>query len=206
MRQLRIKSNLCSLKILNLTCQYDYSFSNEETGSFEPGWVNETTQIYSSSIYQSFLYNTSDQLDTYVYTGDHGSYSGGGYVYEFRGRLSDIQSNLSELHQLGWIDKLTRAIIIQLSLYNPNADLFTSATFLIEFLSTGGIDPQSRFEPMNFYSNFINFLIENKTIFYYFSIYINITIDLYNNLYDIYNLFYVHRNSIIFSIKIELFS
>ena len=44
-----------------------------------------------------------------------------------------------------------RAIIIQLSLYNPNVQLFTSVTFLSEFLSTGGIDSQSRFEPLNFY-------------------------------------------------------
>jgi hypothetical protein len=39
----------------------------------------------------------------------------------------------------------------------------------------------------------------------YSSIYINISINLYNYLYDIYHLFYVNRNSIIISIKIELF-
>ncbi len=52
----------------------------------------------------------------------------------------------------------TRAIIIQLSLYNPNIQLFTSVTLLSEFLSTGGIYSQSRFEPMNFYAKFILFL------------------------------------------------
>ena len=82
--------------------------------------------------------------------GEYGTYSGNGYVYEFRGCLSDLRSNLSELHKLGWIDDKTRAIFIQLNLYNPNVQLFTSVTFLIEFLSTGGIYPQSRFEPMNF--------------------------------------------------------
>ena len=140
---------------MNSTCQYDYRFSTEEKGSFQPGWIDNTTQKYSSSIDRSFKYNSSDQLDTYVYIGDHQSYSGGGYVYEFRGRLSDIRNNLSQLHQLGWIDKQTRAIIIQLNLYNPNVQLFTSVSFLIEFLSTGAIYPQFRVEPMNFYGNFI---------------------------------------------------
>jgi polycystin 1L2 len=157
MRQLRIKSTLCSIKNFNFTCEYDYSFSNEETNSFEIGWTNETTIKSNSTIQQAFQYQSSDQLDTYIYTGDHGRYSGGGYVYEFQGRLLDIQSNISELHKLGWIDRQTRAIIIQLSLYNPNIDLFTSVTFLIEFLSTGGAFPQSSFQPIDLHNEFQGF-------------------------------------------------
>ena len=163
MRQLRIKSDLCSLQNIRSTCLNDYSLSNEEKNSFEPGWLNETTNEYSSTIHQSFEYKSSKELDTYAYVGDHGSYSGNGYVYEFRGRLSDIQSNLSILYKLKWIDNYTRAVIIQLNLYNPNVELFTSATFLIEFLSTGGIYSQSHFEPMNFYGIlYLFFSIKNK--------------------------------------------
>ena len=77
-------------------------------------------------------------------------YSGNGYVYEFRGRLTDLQTNLSQLHQMQWIDGQTRAVIIQFTLYNPNAQLFTFVTLLTEFLSSGSIDPQSRFEPVTF--------------------------------------------------------
>ena len=154
MRQLRIQSNLCLFENQSLTCEYDYSFLNEEKHSFEKGWKNETKVQNNSTLDQSFQYKTSDQLDTYIYIGDHESYSGSGYVYEFRGRLADIRTNLSELHKLGWIDQLTRAVIIQFTLYNPNAELFTSATLLTEFLSTGGIYPQSRFEPIKFSGNF----------------------------------------------------
>jgi hypothetical protein len=102
MRQLRIKSELCKNgKSIIPICHNDYSLFNEEKRSFQPEWViNETNKIYSLLIHQSFQYKSSDDLDTYVYVGDHGSYSGGGYVYEFRGRLSDIRSNLSELHKL----------------------------------------------------------------------------------------------------------
>jgi polycystin 1L2 len=138
MRQLRIKSDLCHIQneIIS-TCQYDYSSLNEDKDCYQPGWLNETNESYSSSIEQSFEY----EFDV------------DGYVYEFRGRLSDLQSNLSELHKLGWIDSKTRSIIIELNLYNPNVELFTSITFLTEFLSTGGIYPTAHFEPMNFYGN-----------------------------------------------------
>jgi hypothetical protein len=123
---------------------------SEEQQSYEPGWINQTTQTYRSSIRQAFVYQSSDKLDTYTYVGDLATYGGGGYIYELRGSLSDLSSNLSELHQLGWIDEQTRAVIIQLSLYNPNAQMFTSVTLLAEFLSTGSVLPSSRFEPMYF--------------------------------------------------------
>ncbi len=37
-----------------------------------------------------------------------------------------------------------------MNLYNPNVEMFTSVTFLAEFLSTGGVFPTSHFEPINF--------------------------------------------------------
>jgi len=98
MRQLRIKSDLCSSQLILSICENDYSFSNEEKGSFQPGWLNETTreEEYSSSILKSFEYETSDELGTYVSIGEFVRYSGGGYVYQFRGSLSDLQSNISD--------------------------------------------------------------------------------------------------------------
>ena len=72
-------------------------------------------------------------------------------MYEFRGRLSELRNHLKQLKKFNWIDENTRAVFLQLSLYNPNVQLFTSVTFLIEILSTGGIYPQYRIEPMNFY-------------------------------------------------------
>lgn len=153
MRQLRIKSELCSDQRIASVCDHDYSLFNEERGSFAPGWSNETNDKYSSSIIRAFQYQSSENLDTYTYIGEHGIYSGNGYVYEFRGSLFNLKSNLSKLHQLAWIDGKTRAIFIQLTLYNPNVQLFTSVTLLSEFLSTGGVFPSARFEPLDFYGN-----------------------------------------------------
>ncbi|CAF3727871.1 unnamed protein product [Adineta steineri] len=173
MRQLRVKSTLCQVQneIIS-TCQYDYNFYNEDKYSYKPGWKNSITQNYSSAISQSFQYSTSQDLDTYSYIGEHGTYSGNGYVYEFRGRLVDLQSNLSLLHQLEWINNQTRAIIIQLTLYNPNVQLFTSVTFLAEFLSSTGIFTSARFEPMNFYTftsitQFVSIIVYMIIIIYF---------------------------------------
>ena len=154
MRQLRVKTKTCQRQSI---CRDDYSLLDEEQMSFAPGWQrsNNSASGYSPSIDRSFRYSHGDELDTTVYMGDHQTYGAGGYVYEFRGRLSDLRANLSQLRQLQWIDDRTRAVMIQFTLYNPNVQLFTSATLLVEFLSTGGIYPQSRFEPLSFQSLFL---------------------------------------------------
>lgn len=148
----------------NLTCINDYSQSNEEQNSFQPGWINLTYVNYSSSIVNAFKYQSSNQLDTYDYNGNHGKYDGSGYVYQFRGRLSDMKQNISQLYQLQWIDKQTRMLIIQLSLYNPNAQMFTFVTLLCEFLPTGGIFPSARFQPFYFQSKILIILTKSDRI------------------------------------------
>ena len=123
-----------------------------KTESFSPEWNNETL---SSTIVQAFEYKRSEELDTYVYVGEYGSYSGNGFVYEFRGRLNEMKRNLSKLHELEWINNSTRGLIIQMNLFNPNVQLFTSVILLTEFLSTGGISSTARFEPFQFNGKFL---------------------------------------------------
>ncbi|CAF1642081.1 unnamed protein product, partial [Adineta ricciae] len=153
MRQLRVKPSTCSDQRIMKICEKDYNFFNEDEESYSPGWTNQTLdETYSLSINNSFQYRTSNELNTYVFVGEHGTYNGGGYVYEFRGQLKDLQSNITTLHKLQWIDKKTRAILIQITLYNPNVQLLTSITFLCEFLITGEIISTSYFQPLNFFT------------------------------------------------------
>jgi hypothetical protein len=115
-----------------------------------------TTDHYSALIHQAFQYRDGDALDTQVYIGEHATYDDGGcYVYEFRGSLVHLQQNLSALRQLHWIDNHTRAVTIQLTVYNPNVQLFTSIILLAEFLITGGVFASARFEPLQFYGKSI---------------------------------------------------
>ena len=156
MRQLRIKSDRCLVQSIHSRCEGDYSSSNEEKQSFYPKWKTSSSEEeeHSSFIRKAFECRSARELDGYIYVGDHEKYTDGGYVYEFRGSLSDLASNVSQLHQLGWIDEKTRGIFIEISLYNPNVQLFTSVTFLTKYLSTSGISSQVRFEPINFFGEF----------------------------------------------------
>jgi polycystin 1L2 len=156
MRQIRVRSDRCSNQRIEAMCEDDYHRSNEEDRAFLPSWnQTTTTKIFNSSIEQAFRYQSSDELDSYFCVADHSSYPGGGYVYSFRGRLVDLQTNLSELHRLQWIDSRTRAVIIQLNLYNPNVQLFTSIFIITEFISIGSLYPNIHIEPISFAGNVV---------------------------------------------------
>jgi polycystin 1L2 len=132
-------------------CEDDYSSSEEERRSFLPGWIyNETISIENSSIDNAFVYRSGDQLDSYIYFGQHAIYSSGGYVYEFRGSLNELRHDLSTLRRLTWIDKQTRAVLIQMNMYNPNVPIFTSSMIIVEILPSSGVYPSARFEPLDF--------------------------------------------------------
>ncbi|UJR18466.1 hypothetical protein I4U23_005372, partial [Adineta vaga] len=132
MKQSRIRITSCSKRIkIKSICRNNA----EEKRSFLPGWIEYSTETFSSSISQSFQYKSNDH----------------GYVYEFRSSLKDLRTDLFQLHQFGWIDQQTRLVQIHMSLYNPNVQLFTFVTLRTEFFSTGSIHFHSRFEPIDFY-------------------------------------------------------
>ncbi|CAF0742236.1 unnamed protein product [Didymodactylos carnosus] len=157
MRQLRVKPNLCDVAkaFQNLIddCEAGYSILNEDRRDFNPGWslYNETFGAwsnYSSTVLNAFTYRTGSETDTYPYAGDHATYAGGGYLYEFRGKMIDMIQNITLLRDLSWIDKQTRAVFIKLNMYNPNVNIFIYVTFLLELLPTGGVFTEARFEPL----------------------------------------------------------
>ena len=203
MRQLRVKTMPCQRQ---LTCHKDYSVFDEERAHFAPAWQTNDTSVsqYSPTIYKSFAYVDGDQLDSYVYAGDHQTYRGGGYVYELRGRLSDLRTNLSQLRQLQWIDDRTRAVIIQFPLYNPNVQLFTSATLVVEFLSNGGLYPQSRFEPLSFQSRLL-FSCFRFSPFSLFSLHVDVSLDLHSAVPDLDRLSAHSTDPVTLSTQMELF-
>ncbi|CAF3391615.1 unnamed protein product [Rotaria sp. Silwood1] len=161
-------------------CSSDYKIWTADRRLFQPGWTLNASNIsYSQSIENAFKYRSSNEIDSYSHMTDHAFYDGGGYIYEFRGRLNDIKKNLTVLQQLSWIDRLTRAIFIQFSLYNPNAELFTSAIITVEFLVTSGLISSSRFDPFRFHNNLKGFSsvfhLICATIFLVLIIYLTLT-------------------------------
>jgi polycystin 1L2 len=126
------------------------------------------------SLYAAFQYKTAEDLKGSPIEGIYGTYDGSGYLYEMRGKLSYIQGNLSLLKQMNWVDRQTRAVLVEFSAYNPNIGLVMVSTILIEFLSSGSLLTKANFEPLNLFSEsggIVSFKVMSELIFVAFIVY-----------------------------------
>ena len=109
--------------------------------------------------------------------GEMNSYPDTGYVYEMRGQLSYIRGNMSLLKQMQWVDRQTRAVIVEFSAYNPAINLIMVTTILVEFLPSGQILTAARYDPLNLFNEmsatggFASFKIACSVIFMIFIVY-----------------------------------
>lgn len=65
------------------------------------------------------------------------TYFGGGYTQELFPRWPN-RVNLDKLMKARWIDRHTRAVIIEFALFNPSTNHFSMVTVTFEFAATGG--------------------------------------------------------------------
>jgi polycystin 1L2 len=104
------------------------------------------------NIHESFQYNNAKTLQGLYYNGDYKMYDGGGYVYKMKGKLSYLIGNLTILQNMGWIDRQTRALFIEFTLYNPPSNTFMICTILFEFLPSGNLVKSAYFEQLNLFN------------------------------------------------------
>ena len=77
------------------------------------------------------------------------TYKGGGYVINFERSFRRNMRNLTRLRSKDWLDLRTRAIFIEFTVYNPNANLYASVVLVAEFPAVGAVVPRSEFKVQN---------------------------------------------------------
>ena len=101
---------------------------------------------------------------------------GGGYVYYL---LSSNQTllikQMNKLQSLRWTDDLTRAVFVELSLYNPHVNLFTMVVLVVEFTPLGNANVQPHLWTMTLYRRVNDF--ENTSVVRYYPVQIVYTVD-----------------------------
>ena len=85
-----------------------------------------------------WVFHTAKELGGSPQNGRLAAYDGGGYVQDLIGGNSSALVTISELRDGGWLDRSTRAVFIDFSLYNANVNLFCIVRFwaLLLFLVT----------------------------------------------------------------------
>ena len=153
------KNLLTSLVNANKSCYYDYSFLNDDRLNYEPFWLNPfKSPLYNNfssqqNISSAFLFTNSKYLKDNTYIGSFTTYLPGGYAYKIIGDdIQTVKENFISLQKMNWIDRRTRAVFFDFTLFNPNVNLFAYCSFVFELLPSGGIIPAANVITMNLWS------------------------------------------------------
>nr|XP_014103209.1 polycystic kidney disease 2-like 1 protein [Bactrocera oleae] len=128
LRQLRVVETNCSgsksfVKYFHFICYPDYSYSD--------------LQITGEHI--GAKYESAYHLSTMSIRGRIHTYWGGGFVQNLDRTFNESLPLIESLAQLDWLDRGTRLMIFEFTLYNNNTDLFNNVKILGEVPVTGGV-------------------------------------------------------------------
>lgn len=133
LRQVRVRNDTCvvpkDFKDQIKACYAAFSSSAEDTKAYRI--ANGTAWTYHS---ESELQGTS-------YWGKLGTYSGSGFYQDLLPNSVDSIAIIEDLKQNLWIDRGTRAVFVDFTVYNANINLFCVIKLVAEMPPTGGIVP-----------------------------------------------------------------
>lgn len=114
------------------------------TACYPPFDADALQKAPFGAVSQYRFYNSADQAYRYSYWGQVGWYPSEGYVIDFGSNHSEALLMLQQLQNDNWLDVSTRALIFEISVYNPSLQTFTLGNLLVEVPAGGGVITSSR--------------------------------------------------------------
>ncbi|XP_030300240.1 polycystic kidney disease and receptor for egg jelly-related protein-like [Calypte anna] len=131
--------------IVKSHCLPKYGTDIPERGDFAGIWTKVDNQSASkdASSYTGFTYEWNWTPWVYYSYGDLHTYGPAGYTFYFFPEEGKPNSTirLDALQQSDWLDEYTWAVIIELTTFNPDADLFCTISVIFETSNFGIIKP-----------------------------------------------------------------
>lgn len=84
---------------------------------------------------------------------DYKTYGGGGYIAQFDVSKAVSINILDELYKYLWLDRQTRAVFVEFTLFCPATNLFIYNIFIVEFPQTGGALTYYSVYPIRLYNH-----------------------------------------------------
>ncbi|XP_063773052.1 polycystin-2 isoform X2 [Pseudophryne corroboree] len=166
LRQLRIKNGSCTvpedLRDEIKDCYDMYSVRNEDTAPF------------GLRIGTAWTYTTEKNLNGSSQWGLISTYSGAGYYLDLSRSREEAAAQIATLKNNLWLDRGTRAVFIDFTVYNANINLFCVFRLLVEFPATGGLVTSLQFQTVkliHYVSVFDYFLAACEIAFCFFILY-----------------------------------
>ncbi|XP_019644234.1 PREDICTED: polycystic kidney disease protein 1-like 2 [Branchiostoma belcheri] len=171
MRQVRLEPGLpCNvperMQTYGTRCVLSFSLTDMDAANYSTGWQNSSISTDTRwEMLKPWVYTFASLTDGFPTFGEHGTYTGGGYSTSLDPSVRF--SNLTQeqlLQDGGWLDQNTRAVMVETTLYNPDANLFSVVTFLVEFTYYGNAFPSASISTLRLFQTSQILLIALKGV------------------------------------------
>ena len=123
---------------------YDYYSSSEEdtTRLYLPQWVHLlNSQLKWTNLTdvcpRPWRYSSAQELNNYPSWAQHHLYDGGGYVLDLGYDRPTAMRMMEDVKDKNWIDRRTRAVLLEFQVMNLNSNLMSIVTYYYEVLPFG---------------------------------------------------------------------
>ncbi len=89
-------------------------------------------------IFFSWRYKTSSELHGSTTSGLISRYGGGGFVQDLTANYTSAFEQIDDLKKQLWLDRGTRVVFLDFTVYNANINLFCQIKLTVEFPASGG--------------------------------------------------------------------
>ena len=146
------------MKTIFPLCYEEYSETNEDKTAYnKPGWKPVDNSTSHDELLQlcprPWRYQNAEQTDTVPKWGQFSSYHGGGFVADLGYEKDTGFSIIENLQNNNWLDKQTRVVIMEFSVFNPSVNTLAVATYFYEVEASGLKAPSSKADIISLYSS-----------------------------------------------------
>ena len=132
-------------------CYGGYSSKSESKTAFnKPGWKPADNSTNEDELFRlcpkPWRYQDPEETDTFPKWGQFSFYPGGGFVADLGYENATGFSIIEALQKDGWIDRQTRAVILEFSAFNPSSNLLVIGTYFYEIEASEFRGPFTRTE------------------------------------------------------------
>lgn len=148
LRQLAVKPDSCSIPS---------AFSGQITTCFAP--YDQNTELRtplspahtpSNATAGAYIFRTASELGGSSYWGQVTTYGGGGFVQLLAGTQNGSIAIVDDLLYNLWVQRATRVVFVDFTVYNANVNLFNVVRLIVEFPASGGAIVANRFLTLKF--------------------------------------------------------
>lgn len=155
-------------------CVDGYTTTGEDTKQYCPSWKEKedgSNCKESGYISNAWSYVDSSKIWGLSVSADYTTYAGGGYFFLLDDERNKSLRQINDAKQRNWIDRRTRAVMVEFNLYNPNSDMFINGVFVLEFLEQGFAIPDVILNPFTKSLNFDECSTSLQSSFIIFTLY-----------------------------------